>query len=108
MSNNEITPNDKIIQTPAVECLYKDSCLIIDQAQKMAYSSVNETLIKRNWLLGLRIQHEVLKDQRAEYGKQVIKSLSEGLVERYGRGFSMRNLYYFIDFYQDHGDFFSV
>jgi hypothetical protein len=26
------------------------------------------TLVKRNWLLGLRIQHEVLKDKRAEYG----------------------------------------
>lgn len=108
MANKEITPNDKNIQTPAVECLYKDACLIIDQAQQTAYSAVNETLIKRNWLLGLRIQHEVLKDQRAEYGKQVIKLLSEELVKQYGRGFSMRNLYYFIDFYQDHGDFFQL
>ncbi len=107
MANNEIIPKDKIIQTPAVESLYKDACLIIDQSQQTAYSAVNEMLIKRNWLLGLRIQHEVLKEQRAEYGKQAIKSLSEELVKRYGRGFSMRNLYYFIDFYQDHDDFFQ-
>ena len=33
----------------------------------------NKTLIKRNWLLGMRIQYEVLKEQRAEYGEQVIK-----------------------------------
>ena len=32
----------------------------------------NKTLIKRNWLLGMRIQYEVLKEQRAEYGEQVI------------------------------------
>lgn len=108
MANKNIITNDNIIQTLDVECLYKDACQIIDQAQHAAYSAVNETLIKRNWLLGLRIQHEVLKDQRAEYGKQVIKSLSEGLVKRYGRGFSMRNLYYFIDFYQDHSDFFQL
>lgn len=99
---------DTIVQTSSIKCLYQDACLIIEQAQQTAYNAVNETLIKRNWLLGLRIQHEVLKEQRAEYGKQVIKSLSEELVRRYGRGFSMRNLYYFIDFYQDHVDFFQL
>lgn len=44
--------------------------------------------IKRNWLLGMRIQYEVLKEQRAEYGEQVIKKLATDLVKRYGRGFS--------------------
>ena len=105
---NVITKKDVSKQASQIEILYKDACLIIDKSKQAAYSAVNETLIKRNWLLGLRIQHEVLKEQRAEYGKQVIKSLSEGLVKRYGRGFSMRNLYYFIDFYQDHQDYFLM
>jgi len=87
--------------------LYKDACLIIDQAQETAYRAVNETLIKRNWLLGMRIQNEVLKDQRAEYGEQVIKTLAKKLTETYGKGFSMRNLYYFVDFFQEHPDFFQ-
>ena len=64
--------------------LFQDACQIIDQAQKSAYRQVNETLIKRNWLLGLRIQHEVLKDKRAEYGEQVVKNLSKSLTEKYG------------------------
>ena len=98
----------EIMQNHQIDNLYKDACIIIDKAQQTAYSSVNETLIKRNWLLGLRIQHEIFKERRAEYGKQVIKSLSEDLVKRYGRGFSMRNLYYFIDFYQEHNDFFLM
>ncbi|MDY4526746.1 MAG: DUF1016 N-terminal domain-containing protein, partial [Parabacteroides sp.] len=108
MANNGITKKDVSIQASQIESLYKDACLIIDKAQQTAYSAVNEMLIKRNWLLGLRIQHEILQEQRAAYGKQVIKSLSEGLVKRYGRGFSMRNLYYFIDFYQDHQDYFLM
>ncbi|MBQ3657430.1 MAG: DUF1016 family protein [Bacteroidales bacterium] len=87
--------------------LYQDACLIIDQAQESAYRAVNETLIKRNWLLGMRIQNEVLKDQRAEYGEQVIKKLAKELTETYGKGFSMRNLYYFVDFFQEHPDFFQ-
>ena len=48
--------------------LYNDACSIIEQTQVSAYRSVDEIIIKRNWLLGLRIHHEVLKDQRAEYG----------------------------------------
>ena len=79
--------------TPQVSELFQDACTIIEQAQVYAYHAVDETLIKRNWLLGLRIQHEVLKDQRAEYGEQVIKSLSKALTKRYGEGFTKTNLY---------------
>lgn len=99
--NKEITINN---QQEAV--LFQDACVIIDQAKAAAYRSVNEALIKRNWLLGLRIQHDVLKDKRAEYGEQVVKNLSNELVTKYGKGFSMRNLYNFISFYQSHPNFF--
>lgn len=80
--------------------LFHDACVIIEQAQKSAYLAVNETLIKRNWLLGMRIQHEVLNDQRAEYGEQVIKNLAKELTATYGRGFSRNNLYRFVSFYK--------
>ena len=66
-SQNEITLHDDKGLSP--EGLLKDSCVIIEQARQSAYQVVNETLIKRNWLLGMRIQHEVLKEQRAEYGE---------------------------------------
>ena len=79
--------------------LYQDACQIIEQAQEYAYRQVNETLIKRNWLLGLRIQHEVLNNKRAEYGEQVVENLAEKLTEKYGKGFIKRNLHHFVDFY---------
>ena len=87
--------------------LYGDACSIIEQAQTSAYRSINDTLIKRNWLLGLRIQHEVLKEQRAEYGEQVIQKLAKELTDKYGRGFKKSNLYLFVSFYQSHPDFFQ-
>lgn len=80
--------------------LFNDVCAIIEQAQETAYRAVNETLIKRNWLLGMRIQHEVLKDQRAEYGEQVIKTLVKELTKTYGAGFTKTNIYNYINFYQ--------
>ena len=105
---NEIEKNNQIVSQPATQSLIQDACTIIDQAQATAYRQVNETLIKRNWLLGMRIQHEVLKEKRAEYGQQVVKNLAQSLLERYGRGFSMRNLYNFVDFYQSHPDIFHA
>lgn len=88
--------------------LFLDSCSIIEQAQRAAYRSVNETLIKRNWLLGMRIQHEILKERRAEYGEQVIKNLSKELTMKYGDGFSRNNLYRFISFFKSFPDIFNT
>lgn len=99
---------NEIVSTVSTQSLLQDACTIIDQAQASAYYAVNDTLIKRNWLLGMRIQHEVLNDKRAEYGKQIVKSLALSLVEKYGRGFSMRNLYNYVDFYQSHPNFFQL
>ena len=86
--------------------LLQDACTIIEQSQRYAYRAVNETLIKRNWLLGMRIQQEVLKFKRAEYGKRIIKNLSLSLVNKYGYGFQTANLYHFIAFFNTYPDIF--
>ena len=99
MNDNNIIPTEDFIQAADSNNLYQDACAIIDSAKRYAYKQVDETLVKRNWLLGLRIQHEVLKDKRAEYGKQVIKELSNSLTQRYCEGFKPANLYHFISFY---------
>lgn len=102
----EETKNDIVMNGQQETMLFQEACQIIEQAQAAAYRAVDVTLIKRNWLLGLRIQHEVLKDKRAEYGEQVVKNLSKGLTERYGKGFRQANLYHFIAFYNYHPDIF--
>ncbi|MBP3228788.1 MAG: DUF1016 family protein [Bacteroidaceae bacterium] len=112
--NNNMTNNDIITQQgqasgfTSENNLYIDACAIIDQAQNLAYRSVNEVLIKRNWLLGLRIQHEVLKGQRAEYGEKIIKQLSKELTIRYKTGFTKTNLYNYVGFYVAWPDFFHA
>ena len=103
-SNQSLQKQDEKLQN----VLYNDACVIIEQAKIVAYKSVDEILIKRNWLLGMRIQHEVLKDQRAEYGEQVIKTLAKDLTGKYGQGFQKRNLYHFVDFYVKFCDIFVV
>lgn len=101
----DIIQNPTVVK-PETEGLYQDACSIIEQAQATAYRAVNETLIKRNWLLGMRIQYEVLKDKRAEYGEQVVKILAKELTAKYGEGFTWRNLYNYVDFYSTYNGFF--
>ena len=59
--NNMDDNNSIIVAEQRENMLYQDACQIIEQAQQSAYRQINETLIKRNWLLGMRIQHEVLR-----------------------------------------------
>ena len=103
-SNQSLQKQDEKLQN----VLYNDACVIIEQAKIVAYKSVDEILIKRNWLLGMRIQHEVLKDQRAEYGEQVIKTLAKDLTEKYGKGYSRNNLYRFTSFYRSFPNMFYM
>lgn len=88
--------------------LFQDACSIIEQAQEAAYHAINETLIKRNWLLGMRINIEVLHAQRAEYGEQIISTLSKSLKQKYGEGFTKTNIYNYIGFYKAWPDFFHA
>lgn len=74
---------------------------IINNARETAYRLADLTLVSRNWLLGQRIAEEELggKD-RAEYGAEIIKSLSRLLTDEYGKGFTKTNLYSFVQFYK--------
>lgn len=44
------------------------------------------------WYVGKRINEEVLQNERAEYGKQVIVSVTKNLTEKYGKGFQEKNV----------------
>lgn len=81
--------------------LLKDARSIIEQARQEAYRSVNIAMIQRNWLLGKRISEEILLgENRAEYGREVIKKLSKELTDIYGKGFNKNNLYGYLQFYK--------
>ena len=108
MSDNNQAIQDTSSLRPEANRLYQDACTIIEQAQAVVYRAVNEVLIKRNWLLGMRIQREVLKDKRAEYGEQVVKTLAALLTKRYGEGFTKTNLYNYLGFYQYWPKFFHA
>lgn len=81
--------------------LYAYVRLIVETAQRQAYTAVNVVLVQRNWLIGKQIAEEELKgESRAEYGAEVIKQLSKYLTEEFGKGFAKTNLYQFYQFFK--------
>lgn len=81
--------------------LLADAQSIIDFARQEAFRSINITMVQRNWLLGKRISEEILLgENRAEYGREVIKNLSKELTSIYGKGFTKSYLYNFTRFYK--------
>ena len=72
--------------------LYTDVCQIIDDTRSRIAVYVNSEVCHTNWLVGKRIKEDVLFNQRAEYGKQIVKELSIKLTERYGTGWGLKTL----------------
>jgi predicted nuclease of restriction endonuclease-like (RecB) superfamily len=53
---------------------------------------VNIALVLLYWQVGNRIRTDLLGNKRAEYGEQILPTVSAKLVPEYGEGFSERNL----------------
>nr|WP_319376294.1 PDDEXK nuclease domain-containing protein [uncultured Methanoregula sp.] len=71
---------------------------LIDSARIRVAVGVNAEMVLLYWDIGERIRKEILKDERAAYGKQVVKGLSDQLTMRYGAGFTRANLFHMIHF----------
>lgn len=71
---------------------------VIEAAREQTACAVNSTLVIMYWQIGKRIREDVLQNERAEYGKEVLQTLSGKLTQEYGRGFDRRNLHYMVRF----------
>lgn len=82
-----------ILAPEASPDLLRDLRLLIEQARGRVAQTVNSELVMLYWRVGHRINEDVLKGRRAEYGKQIFSTLSGKLSADYGRGFSQQNLF---------------
>lgn len=71
--------------------------LILTTRQGLA-RGVNAALVMLYWKVGERIRTDILTEKRAEYGKEILPTLSAKLVPDFGQGFSPRNLARMISF----------
>lgn len=80
------------------EPIFSDIRQLIEETRKSVAVAVNAGLTMLYWQVGKRINDEVLNNERAEYGKQVLAELSAQLTEEYGKGWSEQQLRHCVSF----------
>ena len=74
---------------------------ILEEARANVYRVANTEMVQAYWSIGQIIVEEEQKgSDRAEYGKYLVKTLSEELSAEYGKGFDKTNLWNMIRFYR--------
>ncbi len=86
----ELTAGNSVPSGPT--SLLGDIRQLIETARQKTARTVNSALVGMYWHIGRRIREDVLQNDRAEYGKQIVATLSRQLTTEYGRGFGRRNL----------------
>ncbi|MDR1538912.1 MAG: PDDEXK nuclease domain-containing protein [Clostridiales bacterium] len=74
------------------QSLFAEISEMIEQGRRKVAAQVNSTAILTYWRVGKRVNEVVLQNKRAEYGKQIVSTLSTQLKEKYGRSYELRNL----------------
>ena len=75
----DISPTDAVVGN-----LMSDLRQIIDEARIHVASTANYELTMMYWHIGERINRDVLRNERAEYGKQIVATMSRQLQNIYG------------------------
>ncbi len=73
---------------------------LLKDARKNVVQAVNKTMVYTYFEIGrMIVEEEQNGNERAEYGKQILKELSKRLNAEFGKGFSQRNLEQMRQFY---------
>lgn len=84
--------------------LFSEVSALIEQSRSMVAVQANSTLTLLFWKIGQRINENVLQNKRADYGKQIVVTLSRQLTEKYGRNFEEKNLRRMLQFAEQFQD----
>lgn len=95
MTKKKSTQLSRTAKAPAVpqQRLVSDLRQLIEQSRQQVAVTVNSALVQLYWQIGRRIREDVLENERAEYGKEIVQTLSAQLTEEFGKGFSTKALW---------------
>lgn len=79
---------------------------LLEEARQRVATEIHTIQLSTYWQIGkIIVEDEQKHSDRAEYGKQTLKTLSKALTEEYGKGFSRSNLYNMRMLYLSHQKF---
>lgn len=80
--------------------IFQQVAELLQNARQQVLRTVNSTMTITYFEIGrIIVEEEQNGKDRAEYGKQLLKSLSQQLTKEFGKGFSIRNLEFIRKFY---------
>jgi predicted nuclease of restriction endonuclease-like (RecB) superfamily len=83
---------------PVERLLLADVRQMILQARESVARAVDSGLTMLYWHVGVRIRKDILKEERAEYGAEIVAALGRQLESDFGRGFGEKNLRRMVQF----------
>jgi predicted nuclease of restriction endonuclease-like (RecB) superfamily len=78
---------------------------LIEQSKNQVAVQANSAVTVLFWQVGNRINQNILQNKRAEYGKQIVPTVSAQLEKKYGRNFTEKNVRRMIRFAEQFTDF---
>jgi hypothetical protein len=81
-----------MVKKPQNTNLFSEIKLLIEEARQTVAVAVNTATTILYWNIGKRVNNEILENKRAEYGKEVVKTLSKELTQEFGKGWSEQHL----------------
>lgn len=96
--SSDASPPASPLAVPPTDRLLADVRILIEAARQQVAQAVNAGLVTLYWHVGKRIRQEVLGEERAAYGEQIVSTVSRELTAEYGRGFNRRGLFRIIRF----------
>jgi len=95
MNEQEINESDLSLNFTQ---LLDDIRKMINEIQSIIAITANAGLTMLYWRIGTRINKEILKGKRAEYGMKIVSTVSRQLETEYGNGYSIKNIRHMIRF----------
>lgn len=95
----------KDLHSVKVEKIYNEIAILIEEAKRNVAIKVNRDITILYWNIGKYITKNILNNEKPEYGKAVIESLSKRLIEEYGKGYGIKNIFRMLRFYEYFPDF---
>lgn len=86
------------------EVLVDNLSQLIKQTQQQVVRVVNSAMVALYWHIGKNVQEAIIKNNRAEYGAELVKNVARQLTDRFGRGYSHSNLTRMVDFFNKYAD----
>lgn len=96
---DELIKRETTPDAPQSEDAYRSIRGYVIEAQGQVYTAVNAAMVTAYWKIGKSIFEACGENDRAAYGKQVLKYISERLTEEFGKGFSVQGLRNMRQFY---------